>query len=85
MLSLAAAFIARPCPEFGEVQRWPEEMAEEQSGDVDAVMDEHAPMRHGCGARLPKEADASQWAAERALHASQVACGSHGRKPPIRT
>ena len=39
MLSVAAAFIARPCPEFGEVQRWPEEMAEEQSGDVDAVMD----------------------------------------------
>ena len=39
MLSFAAAFIARPCPEFGEVQRWPEEMAEEQSGDVDAVMD----------------------------------------------
>ena len=39
MLSFAAAFIARPCPEFGEVQRWPEEMAEEQSGDVDAVTD----------------------------------------------
>ena len=44
MLSFAAAFIARPCPEFGEVQRWPEEMAEEQSGDVDAVMDT-VPMR----------------------------------------
>lgn len=39
MLSFAACFIARLCPEFGEVQRWPEEMAEEQSSDVDAVMD----------------------------------------------
>ncbi|MFC7597473.1 hypothetical protein ACFQU3_19300 [Terrabacter sp. GCM10028922] len=39
MLSYAACFIARLCPDFGEVYRWPEEMAEKQSGDVDAVMD----------------------------------------------
>ena len=39
MLSFAACHIAWLCPEFDEVERWPEEMAEKQSSDVDAVMD----------------------------------------------
>ena len=39
MVSFAACFIARLCPEFGEVERWPEELAEEQSSDVDTAMD----------------------------------------------
>ena len=39
MLPFAACFIAWLCPEFDEVERWPEEMAEKQSSDVDTVMD----------------------------------------------
>ena len=39
LLSWASCFVARLCPEYGEVWRWPEEMAEEQSSDVDSVMD----------------------------------------------
>ena len=38
-MSFAACFIARLCPEFGAVQQWPEELAEERSTDVDAAMD----------------------------------------------
>ena len=38
-VSFAACFIARLCPEFGAVQQWPEELAEERSTDVDAAMD----------------------------------------------
>jgi hypothetical protein len=38
-VSFATCFIAWLRPEFGEVHRWPEEMAEEQSSDVEAVMD----------------------------------------------
>ena len=39
MLPFAACFVAWLCPEFDEVERWPEEMAEGQSTDVDTVMD----------------------------------------------
>jgi hypothetical protein len=37
-LSFAACHLAWLCPEFGEVQPWPEDLAESQSTDV-AVMD----------------------------------------------
>jgi hypothetical protein len=39
MLSFAACHIAWLCPEFGEVDNWPEELARRHSLDVDAVMD----------------------------------------------
>ena len=39
MLPFAACFVAWLCPEFDEVERWPEEMAESESSDVDTVMD----------------------------------------------
>jgi hypothetical protein len=38
-LSFAVCHLAWLCPQFGEVQPWPEELAESQSTDVDAVMD----------------------------------------------
>ena len=39
MLPFAACFISWLCPGFDEVERWPEEMAERESTDVDTVMD----------------------------------------------
>ena len=39
MLSFAACHIAWLCPDFGEVDRWPEEQAEKQFSDVDTIMD----------------------------------------------
>ncbi len=39
MLPFAACFIAWLCPEYDEVERWPEEMAEKESTDVDTLMD----------------------------------------------
>ena len=39
MLPFAACFVAWLCPEFDEVERWPEEMAEKEAADVDTVMD----------------------------------------------
>jgi hypothetical protein len=39
MLSFAACFVAWLCPEFDEAGRWPEELAERQSSDVDTAMD----------------------------------------------
>ena len=39
MLPFAGCFIAWLCPEFDEVERWPEEIANKQSKDVHAVMD----------------------------------------------
>ncbi len=39
MLPFAACFVAWLCPEFDEVERWPEEMAARESTDVDTVMD----------------------------------------------
>ncbi len=39
MLSFAACHIAWLCPDFGEVDRWPEDQAEKQFSDVDTIMD----------------------------------------------
>ena len=39
MVPFAGCFIAWLCPEFDEAERWPEEMAAQQSSDVDTVMD----------------------------------------------
>jgi hypothetical protein len=39
MLPFAASCLADLCPAFGDAERWPEEMAEQQGRDVEAVMD----------------------------------------------
>lgn len=39
MLPLAVCHLAWLCPEFDEVEQWPQELAEKQSRDVDTVMD----------------------------------------------
>jgi hypothetical protein len=39
ILSFAACHIAWLCPDFGEVDQWPQEQADKQFSDVDTVMD----------------------------------------------
>ena len=39
MLPFAASYLADLCPGFGDLECWPEEMAEKQGRDVEAVMD----------------------------------------------
>ena len=39
MLPFAVCHLAWLCPEFDEVEHWPQELAEKQSRDVDSVMD----------------------------------------------
>lgn len=39
-LSFAACHLAMLCPQYGEVERWPEELADSESTHVDAVMDD---------------------------------------------
>ena len=38
-LMFAVCHLAWICPEFGEVERWPEEQADRESTDIDTVMD----------------------------------------------